>query len=80
MNRFGGSGQQPRPVQRGSFDRRGWQGPHLRRRHSGIQVFDPGRILTVAKVDGPPFGMAFNHNNELLVAARNKMIKFALTQ
>jgi len=47
----------------------------------GIQVFDSdGRYLTVFKNDGPAFGMVFNDKNELLVAARNKVIKYALNQ
>jgi hypothetical protein len=47
----------------------------------GIQVFDSdGRYLTVFKVDGPAFGMVFNDKNELVVAARTKVLKFALTE
>jgi hypothetical protein len=47
----------------------------------GIQVFDTdGRFLTVIKVDGPAFGMVFTEQNELLVAARNKVVKYALKQ
>jgi hypothetical protein len=47
----------------------------------GIQVFDSdGRYLTVFKPEGVVFGMVFNDKNELLAAARNKVIKFALNQ
>ena len=47
----------------------------------GVQVFDSdGSYLTVFKVDGPAFGMVFNDKNELVVAARNKVIKYTLNQ
>jgi hypothetical protein len=47
----------------------------------GIQVFDSdGRYLTIFKVDGLAFGMVFTDKNELIVAARNKVIKLALNQ
>ncbi len=45
----------------------------------GIQVFgEDGRYLDLIKVDGTVFGMVFNDQNELLVAARHKVIKYVL--
>lgn len=79
LNRFGGSGSQPgqfRAVHSIAVDGKGrvFVGDV-----QGVQVFDSdGRFITVFKVDGPAFGMVFNDQNELLVAARNKVIKFAL--
>lgn len=79
INRFGGSGSQPgqfRAVHSIAVDGKGrvFVGDI-----QGIQVFDSeGRFLTVFKVDGPAFGMVFNDQNELFVAARNKVFKFAL--
>jgi sugar lactone lactonase YvrE len=47
----------------------------------GIQVFDGnGRYLNVFKPDGMAFGMVFNDNNELLVAARNRVVKYAINE
>ena len=45
----------------------------------GIQVFDAnGRYLTLIELKGMAFGMDFNGNNELFVAARDHVIKFAV--
>ncbi|HEY0544822.1 MAG TPA: ribosomal protein L7/L12 [Pyrinomonadaceae bacterium] len=48
----------------------------------GIQVFDSnGRYLDVFKVEkNVPFGMVFNDRNELFVAARTEIVKFALNK
>ena len=47
----------------------------------GIQVFDSeGRYLNSFKPDGIAFGMVFNDRNELLVVARNKVVKFSINQ
>ncbi len=48
----------------------------------GIQVFDTnGRYLDVFKVEGNvAFGMVFNDSNELFVAARTHIVKFALNK
>ncbi len=47
----------------------------------GIQVFDAdGRYLDLIEVEGPAFGMAFNDQNELLVAARHRVVKYVLAQ
>jgi outer membrane protein assembly factor BamB len=45
----------------------------------GIQVFDAnGRYLTLIELQGVAFGMDLNDKNELFVAARDHVIKFAL--
>jgi hypothetical protein len=47
----------------------------------GIQVFDGnGRYLNVFKPDGMAFGMVFNDNNELLIAARNRVLKYSVSE
>lgn len=45
----------------------------------GIQVFDSnGRYLKVFKSDGLAFDMEINDNNEMFIAARNKVLKYSL--
>ena len=47
----------------------------------GIQVFDGnGRYLKVFKPDGMAFDMVFNDNNEMFIAARNRVLKYSLTE
>lgn len=48
----------------------------------GIQVFDAnGRYLDVFKVPGSvAFGLVFNDRNELIVVARNKVVKFTINK
>jgi len=47
----------------------------------GVQVFDGnGRYLKVFKPDGLAFDMEFNDNNEMLIAARNQVLKYSLTE
>jgi DNA-binding beta-propeller fold protein YncE len=47
----------------------------------GIQVFDGnGRYLKVFKPDGLAFQMVFNDNNEMFIAARNRVVKYTLTE
>lgn len=47
----------------------------------GIQVFDSdGRYLDLIDVDGPPFGLVFSDQDELFVAARDKVIKYVLSE
>jgi len=46
----------------------------------GIQVFDGnGRYLKVFKSEGLAFDMEINDNNEMFIAARNKVLKYSLT-
>lgn len=47
----------------------------------GIQVFDAnGRYLKVFKPDGLAFHMVFNDNNEMFIAARNRVLKYSLSE
>jgi DNA-binding beta-propeller fold protein YncE len=81
VNRFGGSGHQAGQFSAAHSIAVDGKGRIFVGDIQGIQVFDAdGRFLTVIKVDGPAFGMVFNDQNELLVAARNKVIKFTVNQ
>jgi DNA-binding beta-propeller fold protein YncE len=81
VNRFGGSGHQPGQFSAAHSIAVDGKGRIFVGDIQGIQVFDSdGRFLTVIKVDGPAFGMVFNDQNELLVAARNKVIKYQLKE
>jgi sugar lactone lactonase YvrE len=81
VNRFGGSGHQSGQFSAAHSIAVDGKGRIFVGDIQGIQVFDAdGRFLTVIKVDGPAFGMVFNDRNELLVAARNKVIKYALKE
>jgi len=81
VNRFGGSGHQPGQFSAAHSIAVDGKGRVFVGDIQGIQVFDTdGRFLTVIKVDGPAFGMVFNDHNELLVAARSKIIKYTLKQ
>ncbi len=47
----------------------------------GIQVFDSnGRYLKLMKPDGPVFDMEINDNNEMFIAARNKVHKYSVAE
>jgi streptogramin lyase len=77
LNRFGGSGDQSGQFRATHAIAVDGKGRVFVSDTKGIQVFDSdGRYLTVFKVDGPAFGMVFNDKNELVVAARNKVIKY----
>jgi len=81
VNRFGGSGHQPGQFSAAHSIAVDGKGRVFVGDIQGIQVFDTdGRFLAVIKVDGPAFGMVFNDQNALLVAARNKVIKYTLKQ
>ena len=81
VNRFGGSGHQPGQFSAAHSIAVDGKGRVFVGDIQGIQVFDgDGRFLNLIKVAGPAFGMTFNDQNELLVAARNKVIKYALKQ
>jgi DNA-directed RNA polymerase subunit RPC12/RpoP len=48
---------------------------------NGIQVFDPdGRYLDRIEVEGPAFGLAFDSQDNLYVAARDRIYKYTLNQ
>lgn len=81
LNRFGGSGDQAGQFRAAHAIAVDGKGRVFVSDIKGIQVFDSeGRYLTVFKVEGSAFGMVFNDKNDLLVAARNKVVKLALNQ
>jgi DNA-binding beta-propeller fold protein YncE len=81
VNRIGGPGHQPGQISGANAIAVDGKGRVFVSDIKGIQVFDSdGRYLSVFKPDGVVFGMVFNDHNELIVAARNKVIKFALNQ
>jgi hypothetical protein len=81
LNRIGSPGHQPGQISGANAIAVDGKGRVFVSDTKGIQVFDSdGRYLTVFKPEGVVFGMVFNDHNELIVAARNKVIKFALNQ
>jgi DNA-binding beta-propeller fold protein YncE len=81
LNRFGGAGSQPGQFQAAQAIAVDGKGRVFVSDIKGIQVFDAdGRYLNTIKVDGSASGLIFNDQNELLVAARNRVIKFAINQ
>lgn len=81
LNRFGGPGQQPGQISAANAIAVDGKGRVFVSDSKGVQVFDAdGRYLTVFKPDGVASGMIFNDKNELLVAARTKVMKFALKE
>lgn len=79
VNRFGGEGNQPGQISAAHAIAVDGKGRVFVADIKGIQVFDSdGRYLTVFKPDGPAFGMVFNDQNELIVAARTKVVKYTL--
>jgi hypothetical protein len=81
VNRFGGGGDEPGQFRAPFSIAVDGQGRVYVGDFKGIQVFDgDGRYLDLIKVDGPAFGLAFNAQNELVVAARHQVIKYVLQQ
>lgn len=81
LTRFGSHGQQPGQISAAQAIALDGKGRAFVSDTKGIQVFAPdGRYLDVFKPEGIAFGMVFNDKNELLVVARNKVIKYALNQ
>jgi DNA-binding beta-propeller fold protein YncE len=79
MNRFGGEGEQPGQFRAGHAIAVDGKGRVFVSDIKGVQVFDSdGRYLTIFKPEGPAFGMVFNDQNELLIAARSKVVKYAV--
>ncbi len=77
--RFGGDGDDPGQFRAPRAIAVDGQGRVYVSDFKGIQVFDAdGRYLDLIKSDGPAFGMVFNDQNELLVAARHQVIKYVL--
>lgn len=81
INRFGSPGNQPGQVSAAHAIAVDGKGRVYVSDMKGVQVFDSeGRYLAVFKPDGVASGMVFNDRNELLVVARNKVVKFVLNQ
>jgi DNA-binding beta-propeller fold protein YncE len=81
MNRFGGPGHQAGQFGGVSAIAVDGKGRVFVADIKGIEVFDSdGRYLNTFKPDGVASGMVFNDQNELLVVARNKVMKFSLNE
>lgn len=81
INRFGSQGNQPGQISAADAVAVDGKGRVYVSDIKGIQVFDSeGLYLTSFKPDGVAFGMVFNDRNELLVVARNKVVKFSIKQ
>lgn len=79
VNRFGGEGDKPGQFRAPDSVAVDNQGRVYVTDFKGIQVFDPdGRYLDVIPVRGAIDGIVFNDRNELLVAARTQIYKFAI--
>lgn len=81
LNRIGSPGHQPGQISGANAIAVDGKGRIFVSDIKGIQVFDSdGRYLSTFKAEGVAFGMVFNDQNELIVAARTKVIKFGLNQ
>lgn len=81
LTRFGDAGEQPGQFRAPSAIAVDGKGRVYVSDIKGIQLFDGnGRYLKVFKPDGMAFGMVFNDNNELLIAARKHVVKYSITE
>jgi sugar lactone lactonase YvrE len=81
INRFGSPGHQPGQISGASAIAVDGKGRVYVSDVKGVQVFDSeGRYLAVFKPGGVASGMVFNDRNELLIASRSKVLKFAINQ
>ena len=81
LNRIGSPGRQPGQISGANAIAVDGKGRVFVSDTKGVQVFDSdGRYLAVFKPEGVASGMVFNDKNELLVVARNKVMKFVLNQ
>jgi DNA-binding beta-propeller fold protein YncE len=81
VNRFGGSGGEPGQLRAAHAIAVDNKGRVYVSDIKGIQVFDSnGRYLDVFKPASVAFGMVFNDQNELFIAARTQVIKCALAK
>lgn len=81
VNKFGGSGGEPGQFRAAHSIAVDNKGRVYVSDSKGVQVFDAdGRYLDVFKPAPVSFGMVFNDNNELFIAARTQVIKCALTK
>lgn len=81
INRFGGDGDQPGQFRAPGTIAVDGQGRVYVSDFKGIQVFDStGRYLDLIQVDGYAFGLVFNDQNELFVAARTQVVKYTINE
>ncbi|MGI9066042.1 MAG: hypothetical protein ACR2HX_06525 [Pyrinomonadaceae bacterium] len=81
LTRFGDDGNQPGQFRAASAIAVDGKGSVYVSDIKGVQVFDAnGRYLKVFKPDGMAFGMVFNDNNELLMAVRNRVLKYSISE
>lgn len=81
LTRFGDAGNQPGQFRAAQAIAVDGKGRVYVSDIKGIQVFDGnGRYLKVFKPEGIAFGMVFNDNNELFIAARNRVLKYSLSE
>ena len=81
LTRFGDSGDQPGQFRAPSAIAVDGKGRVFVSDIKGVQVFDSnGRYIITFKPEGIASGMVFNDRNELFVASRTKVIKFALKE
>src|SRR5918993_3654126 len=81
VTKFGSSGDQPGQFRAAQSIAVDGQGRVYVSDFRGVQVFDPeGRYLDVFHPGGIAFGMTFNDNNELFVAARTQVLKLVINK
>jgi LSD1 subclass zinc finger protein len=79
VNRFGGGGGEPGQFRAASAIAVDNKGRVYVSDIKGVQVFDAnGRYLDTFRPDGSASGMVFNDQNELLIAARDKVVKYTV--
>lgn len=79
INRFSGGGDQPSQLRAAYSIAVDGYGRVYVGDIKGIQVFDAnGRYLTLLEQKGMAFGMVFDGKNELLVVARDRVIKYSV--
>jgi len=82
LTRFGSQGRQPGQISAAQAIAVDGKGRVFVSDSKGVQVFDSnGRYLTVFIPEGViASGMIFNDKNELFIAARNKVMRYALSE
>jgi sugar lactone lactonase YvrE len=79
INRFSGSGDQPGQLRAPLSIAVDGYGRVYVGDIKGVQVFDAdGRYLNMIDIKNAPFGLVFNDKNELFIAARDHVAKYAI--
>lgn len=77
---FGGSGDEPGQLRAPDAIAVDGRGRVFVSDIHGVHLYDPtGRYLATISVEGVPFGMAFDGENDLWVTNRNQLFEFRLT-